>query len=258
MYVNRIIPTLLIEGDSLVKTKKFTDLQYVGDPCNTMRIFNELEVDEIIILDISRFSSNHPPNYKLIGDLANECFMPITYGGRITSIDNAKRIFELGVEKISINTSNFNNPNLIKELSDKYGSQSIIASIDVKYNFFRYPKLFQKKERFSLPYNPLEWALNLQSLGAGEILLTTVDKEGTWEGMDINLIRLLSEKLSIPLIAHGGAGRLVHIYDALSKGKASAVALGSMVTFQKKDKGVLVHFPDRAEIEEEIIKRLCV
>ena len=175
--------------------------------------------------------------------------MPLTYGGGIANIEHAKQIFDLGFEKISINTKAFTNSRLIKDLSSYFGNQSIIGSIDVKNNLFKKQKVVTHGGTKFTNWNPIDWAIKLESLGVGEILLTSVDREGTWNGMDINLIRQISNNISIPLIAHGGAGSFSHIEKAFKLGNASAVGLGSMVTFQKKGKGVLVNFPSRSEIE---------
>ena len=249
MLLNRLIPILLLKDESLVKTFKFNKYTYVGDPTNTLRIFNELLVDELIILDIYATKLNHPPNFRLLKQIAEECFMPLTYGGGISNIDHAKRIFDLGFEKISINTNAITNPDLIIDLSSYFGNQSIIGSVDVRNNFFNKQRVVSHGSTKFTRLHPLEWAIQLEKLGVGELLLTSVEREGTWSGMDINLIRQISDNISIPLIAHGGAGNLSHIKDAIKKGKASAVGLGSMVTFQKKGNGVLVNFPLRNEIE---------
>ena len=250
MLLNRIIPIVLLKEESLVKTCKFKSFTYVGDPANTLRIFNELLVDELIVLDISAVKLNKQPNFKLLKEIAEECFMPLTYGGGITNLDHAKTIFDLGFEKISINTNIFTNPNLIIDLSSYFGSQAIIGSIDVKNNLLRKQKVVSHGATKFTNWDPLSWAIKLEKLGVGEILLTSVDREGTWNGMDINLIRKITDNISIPLIAHGGAGTLSHIREAFKIAKASAVGLGSMVTFQKKGKGVLVNYPSRNDIDD--------
>ncbi len=253
MLLNRIIPIVLLKDESLVKTFKFRSFTYVGDPANTLQIFNDLLVDELVILDISAVRFNREPNFKLLKEIAEECFMPLTYGGGISNLEHAKKIFDLGFEKISINTNALTNPNLIKDLSSYFGNQSIIGSIDVKNNLFSKQKVVSHGATKFTNWNPLEWAIELEKLGVGEILLTSVDREGTWSGMDIGLIRQISDNISIPLIAHGGAGNFSHIQDAFKIGHTSAVGLGSMVTFQKKGRGVLVHFPLRKEIEEILL-----
>tara|TARA_Y100001968_G_C19240858_1_gene659348 strand:+ start:182 stop:925 length:744 start_codon:yes stop_codon:yes gene_type:complete len=243
MLSSRIIPVLLLKGESLVKTTRFNHFHYVGDPCNSLRIFNELEVDELMVLDISSSKKKIPPNFKLIKDMSSECFMPLSYGGGIRSIEDAKTIFDLGIEKIVINTYAIENPLFIDQLSKYFGSQAIIVSIDVNHTRFGKKRVFSHSIKKTSNLNPIDWAQKVEALGAGEILLTSIENEGTWKGMDIDLIKNISENISIPLIAHGGAGTYDHINHILDEGGASAVGLGNMVTFQKKGNGVLIHMP---------------
>jgi len=241
----RIIPTLLLRNESLVKTVKFGKFTYVGDPCNTVRIFNELEVDELLLLDITATREGRRPNLKVLADIARECFMPMSYGGGINSLEHAKSVFELGFEKMAINTSAMDNPELISEIARQYGSQAVMVSIDVKSNFWGKPSVRTKSGRLNSGYDPLNWAKEVESRGAGEILLTSMDREGTWDGFDLELIKRVSDSVSIPVIAHGGAGSVDDIHSAVEIGHASAVALGSMVVFQKKGMGVLINHPDQ-------------
>jgi cyclase len=241
MLNKRVIPTLLIRNRALVKTCQFNHFAYVGDPVNTVRIFNELEVDEILVLDISPDRFSRGPDIDLIDDIASHCFMPLAYGGAISSIDDAAKVFGSGVEKVVLNTCLFDNTKLATDISNTYGSQSLIASIDVRLTHAGYKVVRYGHE--VLDIDPMHWALELQSCGVGEILLTSVDNEGTWLGLDINLIALISSSLSIPLIAHGGAGTFEHIRDVFSNTEAEAVAVGSMVVFLRKGMGVLVHSP---------------
>ena len=248
----RVIPCLQLIDDSLVKTVKFKDHGYIGDPINTVRIFNELEVDELCFLDIRATSQKRKPNFEILEQIANECFMPLSYGGGIDSLETANTIFSIGFEKVVLNTAAINNPSLISEIAKEYGSQSVIVSIDVKEVFFRGKKVisFNGKEKTKL--DPVGWAQRVEELGAGEILLTSIDQEGTWEGYDIELIKSVTDSVNIPVIAHGGAGNLKHIKEAISKGNVSAVGLGSMVVYQNKGLGVLVNFPDKKLLEETI------
>lgn len=244
----RIIPSLLLQNESLVKTVNFKNYTYVGDPCNTVRIFNELEVDELIFLDILASKENKLPNYKLLSEIANECFMPLVYGGGIKTLDQAKQVFEIGFEKIIINTYGIINPSLITEIANLYGNQALISSIDVKKNIFNKStvRIFAGKKNTKL--DPLILAKEMENRGAGEIMLTSIDKEGTWEGFDLELISKISSELSIPLIAHGGAGNFLDLKKGVEAG-ASAIALGSMVVFQKKGMGVLINFPAQEELK---------
>ena len=243
MLRTRVIPTLLLRNESLVKTKQFSKYVYVGDPANTVRIFNELEVDELIFLDITATVEKRSPNLKVLSEIAEECFMPLAYGGGIKSLDDAKAVFDIGFEKISLNSEIMHNPNLISEIAKHYGSQAVITSIDVKKSFFGKNFVRCVRSKSKINFTPVEWAKELERLGAGEILLTSVDREGTWEGFDLDLVKQVADAVDIPVIAHGGAGSITHINDVVNKANASAVALGSMIVFQKKGMGVLVNFP---------------
>lgn len=250
MLRSRLIPCLLLKNRSLVKTTKFKNFKYIGDPSNTVKIFNELEVDEIMIFDIDASKKNNAPNFELIKDLSSECFMPLSYGGGINSIDHAKKLFDLGVEKIALNSSAINQPNLINQLSKIYGSQAIIGSIDVKRNLFGNRQVWSCSGLINTKKDPVKWALELEDRGVGEIFLTSIDNEGTWNGFDLDIIRRMSQSIYIPLVAHGGAGNLNHIKDAIDISGASAVGIGNMVVYQKKNMGVLVNFPDKEKINE--------
>lgn len=243
MLRTRVIPSLLLRGESLVKTIRFGKFVYVGDPCNTLRIFNELEVDELLILDITASSDGREPNLKLLADIANECFMPLGYGGGVRTLDHAKSIFSIGFEKIAINSHAVEHPELIEDIARVYGSQAVIISIDVKAGLWRGETVRTSNGRRDTGLDPVAWAKEAEARGAGEILLTSIDREGTWSGFDLDLISRVSAAVSIPVIAHGGAGSLADIGKAVNVGHASAVALGSMVVFQKKGMGVLVNFP---------------
>lgn len=253
MLRTRVIPALLLRNESLVKTVRFGKFTYVGDPCNTVRIFNELEVDELLFLDITATPEKRMPNLKVLSDISNECFMPLGYGGGVRSFENAKAIFEIGFEKVAINSFAIENPEFITQLADHFGSQSVIGSIDVKRDFWGQYKVQTHAGKKSTGRNPVEWAQELESLGAGEILLTSIDREGTWRGFDVELVRAVADAVSVPVIAQGGAGTLGHIGEVVKKGGASAVALGSMVVFQKQNMGVLVNFPSQHNIKSELI-----
>jgi cyclase len=248
----RVIPALLLRNESLVKTVRFGKFTYVGDPANTVRIFNELEVDELLFLDITASRENRSPNLKLLADIANECFMPLGYGGGIRSLDQAKAVFNIGFEKVAINTQAAANPALIGEIARHYGSQAVIASIDVKKGLFGGPTVRTLGGKSNTRRNPVECAKEVERMGAGEILLTSIDREGTWQGFDLELVKRVTDAVSIPVIAHGGAGTIEHIGHVVKQANASAVALGSMVVFQKKGMGVLVNFPSQAQLKEEL------
>lgn len=242
----RIIPVLLLRNECLVKTVKFNKFVYVGDPANTVRIFNELEVDELIFLDITASREQRIPNFKVLSDIANECFMPLGYGGGISSLDHAKAVFDIGFEKVAINTHAAANPALISDIARYYGSQAVIVSIDVRNGFFGSPTVRTMSGKRNTRRDPIAWAKEVEQMGAGEILLTSIDREGTWDGFDLELVKHVCDAVTIPVIAHGGAGSAEHIRQVVKDSHASAVALGSMVVFQKKGMGVLVNFPDQS------------
>jgi cyclase len=245
----RIIPCLLLRNESLVKTVQFKKFGYIGDPANTCRIFNELLVDELAFLDISASREGREPNYRVLADIANECFMPLSYGGGIRSVKTAERIFNIGFEKVVLNTYPFENPGIITDLANAFGSQSVIVAIDVRKSIWGKCQVYSLSGTVNQKRNPVEWAKEVEARGAGELLLTAIDNEGTWKGFDIELTTQVASAVSIPLIAHGGAGTVEHIGEVVKKGHASAVALGSMVVYQKQGMGVLVNFPDEKQLE---------
>jgi len=244
MLRTRVIPALLLRNESLVKTVQFGKFTYVGDPSNTVRIFNELEVDELLFLDVTASKDGRGPNMKVLSDVANECFMPLSYGGGISSLDQAKSVFDTGFEKIALNTHAVDDPALITEISTQYGSQAVIVSIDVKTALFGGASVRTFGGSKNTKLKPIEWAKEVEQHGAGEILLTSIDREGTWEGFDFELIKEVSDAVSIPVVAHGGAGSIEDVRNVIKQSNASAVALGSLVVFQKKGMGVLINYSD--------------
>jgi cyclase len=248
MLRTRVIPALLLRGESLVKTTRFGGFVYIGDPCNTVRIFNELEVDELCFLDITATRENRRPNLALLADIANECFMPVSYGGGIRSFGDAEAVFKIGIEKVVLNSAAVESPALVTEISRHFGTQAVIVSIDVGRDLLGHERVRTRAGSHSTGLDPVEWARAAEQAGAGEILLTSIDREGTWSGIDLELTRRVADAVSVPVIAHGGAGSVADIGAAVRDGHASAVALGSLVVFQKKGMGVLVNFPDSREL----------
>ena len=253
MLKNRVIPCLQLLGESLVKTVNFKKHVYIGDPVNTAKIFNELEADELVIVDISATSENREPNFKVLGQLASECFMPLSYGGGIANLEQAKKIFSIGFEKVILNTSTFEHSGLVSEMATLYGSQSVVVAIDVKKNFWGQYEVYSHSGTIKEKKNLVFWAQELEQRGAGEVLLTSIDREGTWKGFDLDLIKTVVDSIHIPVIAHGGSATITDIQNAIKVASASAVALGSMVVFQGKGLGVLVNFPDRKKLEAALI-----
>lgn len=249
MLRTRVIPTLLLRNESLVKTRRFGRFTYVGDPCNTVRIFNELEVDELVFLDIDASRDRRGPNLRLLADIAKECFMPLGYGGGIRTLRDAKAVFDIGFEKVVVNSAAAERPTLISELAKYYGSQAVMVSIDVKRGWFGAGTVRTHGGKRNTHRDPVDWAREAERQGAGEILLTSIDREGSWLGFDLDLVSRVTAVVSVPVIAHGGAGSLQHITEVVKRARASAVALGSMVVFQKQGMGVLVNFPQPKALE---------
>lgn len=251
MLKKRIIPCLQLIDESLVKAVQFNKFGYIGDPCNTVRIFNELEVDELCFLDIRASIENRTPNLKVLKDIANECFMPLSYGGGISTFEQVKEILMIGFEKIIINTQAYYNPELITTISDYFGVQAVVVSIDIKKNADGY-SVFVKDGREKVAEDIIAYAQKMENAGAGELLVTSIDREGTWDGFDVEMIKKITDSVSIPVIANGGAGSVQHIGEVVKKGGASAVALGSMLVYQKKGMGVLVNYPDKTKLANEL------
>ena len=228
MLKHRVIPTLLLRNNGLVKTLKFKDQKYVGDPINAIRIFNDKEVDELMVLDIMASKKNSEPNYSLIEEFAGECFMPLAYGGGVRTIDQASRIFGLGVEKICLQSAALTDLSLVTRLAERFGSQSVVVSVDVKRNWRGKPQLYAAAKQKNIAMLWLEFAKRAAEVGAGEILLNSVHYDGTMQGPDLELIRQASSALSVPLIATGGFGSLADIKAAVNVG-ASAVAAGAFL-----------------------------
>jgi len=244
----RVIPCLQLINDSLVKTVKFDKHGYIGDPINTVRIFNELEVDELCFLDIRATSQGRQPDLKLLKSIADECFMPLSYGGGLKTFETCRDILSIGFEKVVINTHAYHNPDLVKKTSEHFGSQAIVGSIDAKKNMWGKYQVYINNGNDKISMDVVEWAQKMVEYGVGELLITSMDKDGTWEGYDVNLIKKITAAVEVPVIANGGAGSIEHMKDAVKSGHASALALGSMVVYQKKGMGVLVNFPDKKEL----------
>ncbi len=256
MLRTRIIPCLQLIDQSLVKTVQFKKYGYIGDPINTVRIFNELEVDELCFLDIRATFEKRQPNLKILREIADECFMPLSYGGGVTDAETAQKILSIGFEKIVINTAAYENPLLVTQIAKHSGTQSVIGSIDVKRDLWGKYHMYTHNGIKKTSVDPVEWAKKLETLGAGELLITSMNQDGTWSGFDLEITRKISEAVNIPVIANGGAGSIEDITMVIKQGKADAVALGSMVVYQSKGMGVLVNFPDRNKLNKLIYENL--
>jgi cyclase len=250
MLRSRIIPCLLVHNRGLVKTVGFKDAKYIGDPINAVKIFNEKEVDELIVLDIDATVENRQPNYEMIKNLATECRMPFCYGGGITTVEQSKKIIELGAEKIAISSAAVNNPIIIKQIGESIGVQSVVVIIDLKkrskllgggYDIYTNNGKIKAKVKLN------EFIDILNQIGVGEIVLNSIDNDGTMNGYDDALISLFREKTNYPMTVLGGAGKLDDIKLLISKYKIIGAAAGSLFVFKGKYKAVLINYPNREE-----------
>jgi cyclase len=250
MIFPRIIPSLLLRGKGLVKGIKFDNHRYIGDPINAIKIFSEKEADELLLMDITATGEKRTISIEMVEKIADECYMPFAVGGGIKSPNDVRSLIRVGVEKVCINTSAVENPTIIKSVAEIFGSQSIIVSIDVKKErgngYHIYTNSGQKRSKWNL----MEFVYAAERFGAGELLITNIDKEGLMEGYDLELIKMVTKETSIPVIAGGGAGSISDFFYAISEGGASAVSAGSMFVFHGKKRGILINYPFRTELEE--------
>jgi cyclase len=245
----RVIPVLLLRGDGLVKTVRFKDAKYVGDPINAVRLFNDLEVDELIFLDIDATAKGREPPFERIAEIAGEAFMPICYGGGVTSFDQARRLFKSGVEKIALTTALIDRPELVREIADTFGEQAVVAGIDVKRDLFGRQRAMIRAGSGKTGLDPVALARRAAELGAGEILIQSIDRDGTYQGYDLDLVAAVGAAVPIPVIACGGAGELAHLRQAVDAG-ASAAAAGSLFVYKGPHRAVLVNYPKRGQLRD--------
>ena len=243
----RIIPSLLIKDKGLVKTLNFKSSKYVGDPINAVKIFNEKEVDELAIFDIDATVNNNEPDYLLIEKLANQSRMPLCYGGGVKTIEQAQRIFGLGIEKIALSSSAIHRPNLVTEIAERVGSQSVIVVLDIKKKLFGGYELYTHNGQKSTGINPVQFAKELEHAGVGEIIINSIDKDGTMQGYDFTLIDKITEVVNIPLTVLGGAGSLDDIQKVIERYGVIGVAAGSLFVFQGPYKAVLINYPNQIQ-----------
>ena len=249
MFRARVIPCLLLKGDGLVKTVRFKEPKYVGDPINAVKIFNEKEVDELIFLDITATLEGRTPSFDRVRDIASECFMPMCYGGGVRSLEHARQLFNLGVEKVSLNTAAAENPALITELANAFGNQSIIVGVDVKHDWLGRPRVFTHCGTKNTGRAPVEYVREMEERGAGEILLNSVDRDGMMQGFDVEMIREVTQAVHVPVVACGGAGSVAHLGAAVAAG-ASGVAAGSLFVFTGPHRAVLINYPTATELRD--------
>ena len=249
MFRSRLIPIILIENKGLYKSIKFKNHRYLGDPLNTIRLFNDKEVDELVILDIGARKSTKGINFEYLEKLSSECFMPVCYGGGVDDILQVEKLFKLGFEKISFNTALNEKIDLVNEVAKKYGVQSVVASIDVKKNIFGKYNIYTENGTKKIKWNLEEYIKYLQDNGVGEILLTSIDQEGTMTSYDYELIKLVSGFVNIPVVANGGASNLSDCKEAIDYG-ASAAAASSIFSYYGKKSAVLVNYPPHNELKD--------
>lgn len=243
MYRARVIPCLLVRGHGLVKTRKFKDPVYVGDPVNAVRIFSEKEVDELVILDIDASKEGREPDYELVAEMAGECFMPIAYGGGVRNLDQVRRLIRSGVEKVVVNSAAYESTQVISDAARVFGSQAVVGAIDVRKGMLGGYKLMSKSASVEAKARLEDHVRRLVDAGAGEIFLNSIDRDGMMAGYDLELIRLVSAMVKVPVVACGGAGTVEHLRAAVSEAGASAVSAGSMFVFHGKHRAVLISYP---------------
>lgn len=249
MLRKRVIPCLLLKDAGLVKTTRFKAPKYVGDPINAIKIFNDKEVDELMVLDITASREGRQPNHALIEKFASECFMPLCYGGGVHTVEQARQLFALGVEKICFQTGALEDLSLITRVAERFGNQSVVVSADIRKNWLGRRTLYSACGQRLPPNSWIDFLKNAVAAGAGEIVVNAVERDGTMHGMDLELIQQASGALSVPLIAMGGVGSLADIRAGIDAG-ASAVAAGSFFVFHGPHRAVLVTYPHYRELEQ--------
>lgn len=248
----RIIPCLLVRDKGLVKTVQFKEHKYIGDPINAVRIFNEKESDELMVIDIDATRDNREPDYKMIENLAAECRMPLCYGGGVKTVEQAQRIFSLGVEKIAISSAAVSNPGLVAELARRVGSQSVVVVLDVKKKIFGGYELYTHNGKKGTGKSPFEFANRMEELGAGEIVINSIDQDGMMKGYDMILIEKVRKSISLPLTVIGGAGSLSDIGKLISNFGVIGASAGSLFVFKGIYKAVLINYPNWEEKDQLI------
>ncbi|MBK6644605.1 MAG: imidazole glycerol phosphate synthase subunit HisF [Anaerolineales bacterium] len=252
MIKPRVIPALLLKGQGLVKTVKFKEPKYLGDPINIVRIFNDKEVDELVLLDITATPEKRGPQFDLLKNIASEAFIPLAYGGGIRSMDDVKKLLSIGIEKLIMNTSAVEAPSLVREVADHAGSQAAVVSMDVKKGLLGKYEVFTHCGQKKTGLDPVKHAVEMERMGVGEIIINSIDRDGTMQGYDLELVRKVADAVRVPVVACGGAGNLSHVSEVIKQGHASAAAAGSIFVFQGPLRGVLISYPTPKELKEFI------
>ncbi|MFW0743020.1 AglZ/HisF2 family acetamidino modification protein [Aliarcobacter butzleri] len=252
----RIIPTLLLHDKGLYKTVKYSIKKgkYIGDPINAIKIFNDKGVDELIFLDIDASKEKRGPDFNMLRNIATECFMPVGYGGGITTMEQIKQIFQIGIEKVILNSVLLEDLSLLKSASKSFGAQSIVAAVDIKKNLFGKYKVYNSAKQKNSDLDIKKYLQSLEENGAGEIYISNVDKDGTFEGYDIELMKDITQDIKVPVIINGGAKSISDFSRAIKECGVSAVSAGSMFVFNGPHKAVLITYPEYEKLEEELGK----
>ncbi len=248
MFRPRVIPVLLLRNKGLVKSIKFKKHQYIGDPINAVKIFNDLRADELVFLDISASKDKRTVSPEFVKKVGEEANMPFAVGGGIKTIEEIQKIIAAGAEKVVLNTTAVYDPNFIRNASKIYGASTIVVCIDYKKGLFGKNKVCFLSGSKSAAYSPVDFAILMEQKGAGEIILQSIDRDGTMTGYDLDLIKKVSEAVSIPVVALGGAGNLEHLQQAFSYAHALGLAAGSIFVYHGHRKGILINYPDKQEL----------
>jgi len=249
MFRPRIIPVLLLKDQGLVKSKRFKDHRYIGDPMNAVKIFNDLKADELVFLDITASQEKRLISLELIKDIGEEANMPFAVGGGIRTLEDIRKIISVGAEKVIINTYAAEKPLFIREASEAFGSSTIVVCVDVKKKWTGKESTWILNGSISSSFKPEEFAKLMEQQGAGELIIQSIEKDGMMAGYDIDLIKRISMAVKIPVIALGGAGTLKHMQEAYCEGRANGLAAGSLFIYQGPKQGVLINYPEKAELK---------
>ena len=249
MFRPRVIPVLLLKNQGLVKSKKFKDYRYIGDPINAVKIFNDLKADELVFLDTAASIEKRLISLEFVKNIGEEANMPFAVGGGIRTIEDIRKIINAGAEKVIINTFAAENPNFIKQASETFGSSTIVVCIDVKKKLFGKEQTWILSGNKSTGYAPEDFGKLMEQNGAGEIIIQSIENDGLMTGYNIELIKRISESVTIPVVALGGAGEIQHLKEAYIEGKANGLAAGSMFVYQGVKHGVLINYPDKSELK---------
>lgn len=250
MFRPRVIPCLLLKNKGLVKSVRFKDYRYIGDPMNAVKIFNDKKADELVFLDIDATSQGRLIDTVTLKKIADEANMPFGVGGGIKTIEDIRNLLNSGAEKVIINSAGVKNPSFIREASEEFGSSTIVVCMDVKKQFIGGYKVVIENGRKNTNLSPFDFAKIVEELGAGEIIINSIDHDGMMDGYDLDLVKRISNSVSVPTVALGGAGNYHHFKEAIVEGNASAVAAGSLFVYHGPRRAVLISFPTKDELSD--------